>query len=368
MCADGNGVGAGRKECLGAKDDSADVFGGWVRTEQYFWRNRAALRGALHSALQALLRAEIARAKQSPEFAGKIVAPCRVLMLGGDDLLVVCQAHHAPQLANDLCAELAKLHPKLTLGVGLAIVHPKFPFRRAHELAESLLDSAKTLNKSIDGNHSCIDWQVLTAAHLPDLAEQRKADWLRRDEDRNQTAILSCRPYTQVALDRALQASKLLAGADGAKVGRGQWRGLVDQLMGPDGKHGAERWMNPTQASADQGGATQSGERVREQLKHLKEQRKEESKEKRNVDALKEALAVARPPGVPCDKIFREVAGHSRIWVTELIDLVELSELPRLGTRAADHAEQGKRDEYEDATEASATTESNAASTEVADV
>jgi hypothetical protein len=52
--------------------------------------------------------------------------------------------------------------------------------------------------------------------------------------------------------------------------------------------------------------------------------------------------------------------------VTELIDLVELSELPRLGTRAADHAEQGKRDEY--ATEASATPHSTAASTEVADV
>lgn len=322
LCADGNGVGAGRKKALGADDDREDVFAGWLATERYFWGNRAALRGALCEALKALLGAEIQRKKlesedESKVFPGKIVAPCRVLMLGGDDLLVLCQARYAPQLASDLCAKLKDLQPNLTLGVGVAVVHPKFPFRRAHELAERLLESSKVLHRSPPGNQSCIDWQVLTASHLPNLAEQRRADWLREGPGENETAVLSCRPYTDQALARALQASGLLAGTAGGKVGRGQLRDVVEGLFEPNPVSKAKEWMEKSQALP---------------------------KEKRKVAALKSALAAVRAPGTPEAGIFRETTSGSNVWLTEILDLVELAEMPRLGTRKEEPVGDAKYD------------------------
>ena len=78
--------------------------------------------------------------------------PLRLLMLGGDDLVLACGAPFALSFVIALAKEIketTKTMPAgkgpLTLGAGVAIVPDSFPFYRAHELAEELARKRKTL-------------------------------------------------------------------------------------------------------------------------------------------------------------------------------------------------------------------------------
>lgn len=142
-------------------------------------------------------------------------------MLGGDDLVAVCEAYLAVpfliHLTKAITTHTADMPDKrsdkekvpLTIGAGVAIVQSSFPFHRAYELADQLASSAKRLKACLPPHanpreSNVIDWIVSTEAWHGDIEDTRRSDALIDD------LVLSSKPY------RILD----VAGGQGAKAGR----------------------------------------------------------------------------------------------------------------------------------------------------
>jgi hypothetical protein len=218
--ADGNGVGAGLKRDAGA-----------LLQAGFHHRNRVLLKRALRDAMMKCRDPDDERSEDA-------VAPLIPLMLGGDDLLVVCRATVALQFVKDLCAKLAELqqHRKsgeflLTLGVGVTFAPFTLPFHQLHQVAEALASSAK--RKEAKKAFSVVDWAVFTSAWAEkDLAKYRRQHWVRGPS--STPRLLSQRPLPVLAqphhprsLEQLLLGANLL---EERQAPRSQLRYLVEQL------------------------------------------------------------------------------------------------------------------------------------------
>ena len=128
------------------------------------------------------------------------------MMLGGDDLVLACDAPKAFDLVKDLCRRVGAADrnsgKKFSLGVGIAIVKASFPFHRAHALAEQLAASAKVKWRVCFGQNannplSVVDWLVTSEAWHDDLEATRVRDAVKVVEVNGtpERLILSRRPY-----------------------------------------------------------------------------------------------------------------------------------------------------------------------------
>ncbi|MCZ7575148.1 MAG: hypothetical protein M5U01_41900 [Ardenticatenaceae bacterium] len=102
------------------------------------------------------------------------VAPFEILLMGGDDLMLVTAADLAVTVAQDIVKEYESRAPhetghNLTLSLGLVFAHAHFPIYAMHDLAGDLLKSAKKVGGS------ALDFAVVTAAGSRDLK------WLREE-------------------------------------------------------------------------------------------------------------------------------------------------------------------------------------------
>jgi hypothetical protein len=116
--ADGNDVGSG---AAGKRDSERAEF---------FHKNRVLLRQAVKAAIDDACDKDKGEKKESP-------APLVPLMLGGDDLLLVCRARVALPFVVKLCEKLDALQQdtagfKLTLGVGVVFAKYTIPIHRLH--------------------------------------------------------------------------------------------------------------------------------------------------------------------------------------------------------------------------------------------
>ncbi len=209
--ADGNGVGSG----AGKSDGERAAF---------FHRNRVLLRRAVKKAIDA----------HCPD-TGR--APLIPLMLGGDDLLLLCRAEIALPFVVTLCQELDELQKgsnsfKLTLGIGVVIAKRTIPIHRLHEVVEQLAGSAKRrfrgLKDAGEKSRSVVDWAVYSTAWVDDPDVVRRRDWLRGRE--GELRVLSQRPVD--VLGQGLDSLQgLVRGAEQlTSAPRSQLRYLVDQL------------------------------------------------------------------------------------------------------------------------------------------
>ena len=124
--------------------------------------------------------------------------PVVPLVLGGDDLTVICDGRFAVQLARDFLRAFERETTGLAKSVGLenaperftscagvAIIKPHYPFHAAYDLAEQLLEKAKDAKKH---NLSALDFHVLYDTASSDLDSIR-------DKLRIGGASLVTRPY-----------------------------------------------------------------------------------------------------------------------------------------------------------------------------
>lgn len=163
------------------------------------------------------------------------VRPYEVLMLGGDDLLLVCRAERALDLACNYAAELEKYRladgKPLHVAIGVAIAQDAYPLHRLHELAEALAGSAKRLYRSLGDAEkaSVIDWQVVTQSWFAGVAPaRRQSERIAYPLDGGtETLVLSGRPYVtrgEEGLTGLLAAARHLDGGD--KAARSPLRAL----------------------------------------------------------------------------------------------------------------------------------------------
>ncbi len=125
----------------------------------------------------------------------KIVLPIVPLVLGGDDLTVICDGKYALEFTRiflkefetetaqkSIFAEIAKQAlnaPRLSACAGVAITKPHFPFHNSYKLAEQLIKEAKTVKQKVqkDGKPypcSAMDFQILYDSSFTELSEIRQ--------------------------------------------------------------------------------------------------------------------------------------------------------------------------------------------------
>lgn len=180
----------------------------------------------------------------------------------------------------------------LTLGVGVVIAKHTIPIHRLHEVAEQLASSAKRrfrgLKHAGEINRSVVDWGVYSTAWVDDSEEVRRRDWLRGSSD--DLRVLSQRPVD--VLGEGLDSLQgLLNGADElTHAPRSQLRYLVDQL--PRGRALSELAFAELSQEA-----------------------------KRRLEMAGVTTVWGR-------------SANSGPWMTPLLDLVEITEIARLGRNA----------------------------------
>jgi hypothetical protein len=116
------------------------------------------------------------------------------LVLGGDDLTLVCGGRMAMRFTHDFLMNfsqeakrssgVSQVAPGLTASAGVAIVKPHFPFHLAYEIAESLLRSAKKQKPD-----AALDFHVHYDASGGDLDAIRSRLYV------DKRTRLFCRPY-----------------------------------------------------------------------------------------------------------------------------------------------------------------------------
>lgn len=126
------------------------------------------------------------------------VVPILPLVLGGDDLTVLCDGLQAMEFTRRFLEAfaseakngtiqqvLSRKNGVLTASAGIAIIKPHFPFFVAYELSAALLQSAKRVKPQ-----AAVDWHVVLDASGPDLERTRR----RLLVDGGKTS-LTARPY-----------------------------------------------------------------------------------------------------------------------------------------------------------------------------
>ena len=170
---------------------------------------RSAISSLLHNAPQATGRNEGIEQVDTTR-----LAPVVPVVVGGDDLSVICNGRNAVAFARDYLMAferetamsrtcggdvIARIAQRaldmggcpgfLAGGAGVAIVKPHFPFHRAYKLAEALASSAKnSVKRNIRQNEtspfpcSALDFQVVFSSSLPDPKGMRKAAILQEQD------------------------------------------------------------------------------------------------------------------------------------------------------------------------------------------
>lgn len=132
----------------------------------------------------------------------KTFFPIRKVILAGDDVCFVCEGRIGVECAAIYLRELGKItnevdHKGYSACAGIAIVHLKYPFYKAYELAEALCSNAKKFGAALSAacgkEHtkgiSSLDWHI-EYGELKDSIEDIRADYRTDDNKR-----LELRPY-----------------------------------------------------------------------------------------------------------------------------------------------------------------------------
>ena len=116
--------------------------------------------------------------------------PLRPVILAGDDVCFVCRGSLGLECARLFLEHLtektnAQDGKSYAACAGVALVHTKYPFHAAYDLAEQLCSSAKKFGASIDaeGRVSAMDWHI-EYGQLKDTLQEIRADYATEDGGR----------------------------------------------------------------------------------------------------------------------------------------------------------------------------------------
>ena len=174
---------------------------------------------------KAFLNALDALQHYSKQKNGQTLIPLAPLILGGDDLTVICDGKYAIPFTHkfliefenetklsqpdvgDIIAQVAEKAlgvGRLSACAGIAVIKPHFPFSVAYELAESLMKSAKTVKKNVtdhpnDNNKpypcSALDFHILYDS------SDVKLEQIRKKIELDKQTLLYRRPFVVTSVE-----------------------------------------------------------------------------------------------------------------------------------------------------------------------
>lgn len=149
-------------------------------------------------------------AEVRPEGIAQPDLPLRPVILAGDDVCFVARGELGLECARLFLEHLSQKENKgepYAACAGVALVHTKFPFHMAYDLAEQLCSSAKKFGAEIDAESriSAMDWHIEYGQMKESLRDIRE-DYIAEDG-----SVMTLRPVTVVAPEdvprQALQAA-----------------------------------------------------------------------------------------------------------------------------------------------------------------
>lgn len=155
----------------------------------------------------------------------KVVVPIRPLIVGGDDVVLLCHCSFAMKLVRKLCQEFESLSAeadadgrlwlgtggKLTISAGILYAGTSLPLAAGIRYAENLLASAKGAGrKRQSSNHpspAAVDWEQLTEGAIDTPAERRGRELRFIDgDDEDREVRLTRRPWVLRDMESILDA------------------------------------------------------------------------------------------------------------------------------------------------------------------
>lgn len=169
-------------------------------------------------AAYAEMEAEL-KAQFPAELDSKGRLPLRRVIMAGDDVCFVSRGSIGPEAARVFLEKLAKKENPEQPGqpyaacAGVALVHTKYPFHMAYDLAEELCSSAKRFGALIDegGAVSAIDWHIEFGQLKDGLAEQR-LDYITEDSTPARERHMELRPLAVVVPPALRQKAERVTG------------------------------------------------------------------------------------------------------------------------------------------------------------
>jgi hypothetical protein len=164
-----------------------------------------------------------------PVCDGKVVLPLRPLVLGGDDLALLCHPRYAASFVLEACRVFAATSKEraaksktplwpaakhgLSISAGILYAPSSLPLATAIPYAESLLALAKQAGRRVaaDAPPACVDWESITESMLDRPEFRRQRELVFRDGDLGEEVRLTQRPMALDAFEALLRDAKQLA-------------------------------------------------------------------------------------------------------------------------------------------------------------
>jgi len=239
--ADGNSIGELSKSFIESTNENftanhvlsagEQFFRDQMIREAFYYRMRKSVRTALMAALNDVYQIEFESEDTYSRF--------RILMLGGDDLLLVCRAADAFSVIINYAKRIEEQANnnsiELSIGAGLVIAHKDYPFNQLHGLAESLASRAKQMRMYQLKGEKCsvMDWVVSSESLTADLSSITKRHFSYTVNPSEY--YLTLRPYRIIG-ENILSAEFLYTTATTSKgllseeVARNQYKRFINAL------------------------------------------------------------------------------------------------------------------------------------------
>lgn len=142
---------------------------------------------------------------------GPVTLPIRPLLIGGDDIIVLCHCSYAVTFVKEVmrifeersrkCQDLwPATEEGLSISAGILYTSVSLPLHTAIPYAEALLENAKTYGrkKTEEGKAppACIDWEQITDTVIDTPKAKRKREFVFFDGSSARYIKLTQRPYT----------------------------------------------------------------------------------------------------------------------------------------------------------------------------
>jgi hypothetical protein len=142
--------------------------------------------------------------------------PFDILLVGGDDIVLVTPADKALQVAHTLAEEFHRLAGEYTLSIGVVLAPVTYPFSLQHELVEETLKAAKVSGAKQTGHTGSTDMQEQSRVNFVVVTGNTSLNYEKRYQElhRKSAALqqneffATLRPYTLLDLSWLLDQLK----------------------------------------------------------------------------------------------------------------------------------------------------------------
>ena len=228
ICMDGNDIGRQFAAMSKLKLPEADLLD-WVRRAGQAIDDCGTM--AFRKATERVLSEWIGTVghERLPHCEGKVVLPLRPLVLGGDDIALLCHPRYAASFvleASRVFNETSQRHASqskrvlwpasnqgLTISAGILFAPSSLPLASAIPYAESLLAMAKRAGRRADAKAApaCVDWESITESMLDRPEFRRQRELVFRDADLGEEVRLTQRPMQLASFEALLHESRAIS-------------------------------------------------------------------------------------------------------------------------------------------------------------